>query len=413
MRIERGIKVELDPTQDQMILFAMGVGTARFAYNWGLEYAEKVYAETKKHTRAYKLSKALNAVKLAQYPWMYEVSKCIPHNALLELEDAFANFFKKQNNRPTWKKRGKCKDSFTIDSDRVKFKGNCVHVASVGWVRFKEIPEITGKIVSMTISRDVDRWFASFNTKEEVPDPIQPEGAPVGIDLGVTTLITVSDGENKSEYRYPYKRDTVNIPLKRAQRRMSRKKKGSKNRNKQRIKVAKIYRRLRNKRKDYIHKTTTELARTKSIIVMENLNVKGLLKNHCVAKAIQEAALGEVRRQLVYKTRWYGSSLIFVGVFYPSSKTCSNCGYVYKDLKLGTRTWTCPECHTEHERDFCAATNILNEGLRLIKENTVSSTEINACGDRSSIDLATDQFSPSKKQEKGMDLSSVSTEGTS
>jgi putative transposase len=196
-----------------------------------------------------------------------------------------------------------------------------------------------------------------------------------------------SDGESVQTFKLPYDLKTEEVRIKKEQRKLSRKQKGSNNRKKQAIKVARAHRKLRNKRKDAIHKATTILAKTKSVIVMEDLNAKGMVKNHCIARVVSNAALGEIKRQLEYKTKWYGSELIFVSRWFPSSKKCNKCGYIKKDLVLDDRDWTCPECGEVHERDENAALNILVEGL-----NTVSHTGINACGDRSSfVDSSTSQ----------------------
>ena len=395
MKIKRAHKVELKPNKAQICHFVKACGIARKAYNYGIDLHEKHYKETGKHITSYSMHKVLCAEKEKNFPYMYEVSKCAPQNALHAVETAFIRFFKKQSGYPKFKKKGKSKDSFTLDNsaftEQRSIKGNHVVIPNLGPVRVKEQLKIEGKILSATVSREADRWFISVLQEVELDlkEEDKPKGKPIGIDLGIKTLITTSDGEEKQEFVLPYDLKKEEKKIKRAQKKLSRKKKGSKNRKKQIVKVARVHRKLRNKRIDFIHKTTYRLAKTKSIIVMEDLNVKGMVKNHCLAKAISNAAFGEIKRQLQYKTIWYGSELIMVSRWFPSSKTCSKCGYVKKDLSLSERTWICPDCHTEHERDFNAATNILVEGLA---KNTVSHTGINACGDGSSfVDSSTNQ----------------------
>lgn len=394
MKIKRAHKVELKPNKAQICHFVKACGIARKAYNYGIDLHEKHYKETGKHLSAISMHKQLCAEKKKNFPYMYEVSKCAPQSALYNVETAFVKFFKKQADYPKFKKKGKSKDSFTLDNtvfSESKIKGNHVEIAKLGPVRVKEQLKIEGRILSATVSREADRWFISVlqEVELELKEEDKPKGKPVGIDLGIKTLITTSDGEEKQEFVLPYDLKKEEKKIKRAQKKLSRKQKGSKNRKKQVIKVARAHRKLRNKRLDFIHKTTYRLATTKSIIVMEDLNVKGMVKNHCLAKAISNAAFGEIKRQLEYKTTWYGSELIMVSRWFPSSKMCSNCGFVKKDLSLSERTWICPECGTEHERDFNAATNILVAGL---SKNTVSHTGINACGDGSSfVDSSTSQ----------------------
>jgi len=384
MKITRAQKVELDPNKAHRIYFHKAFGIARYAYNYALKLHEEQYKATGKNMSASDMNKKLCSEKKTLCSWMYEVTKCAPQAVINHLEEAYTKFFKKQAQHPVFKKKGKARDSFIIDNSALKaraVKGRHVIIPKLGPVRLKQEVELEGKFLFTTISREADRYFISFvqEVEIEVKEEDKPTGKPVGIDLGIKTLITTSDGEIKEEFDFPFDYKAEEAKVKKAQKRLSRKQKGSKNRAKQRIKVARAHRKLRNKRQDFIHKTTYRLAKTKSVIVMEDLSAKGMVKNHNLAKAISNAAFGEIKRQLEYKTIWYGSKLLLVSRWFPSNKTCSKCGYVHKDLKLGDRSWTCPICGTVHERDFNAATNILVEGL-----NTVSHTGIYACGDGSS-----------------------------
>jgi putative transposase len=407
MEIIKAYQFELDPTEAQKHHFAQCCGTARFFYNWGLQQRNELYQVEGKSTSAMAQHKGLCAIKKDQFPWVYQVSKCIPQSALFNLEDAFTKFFKKEAKYPKFKKKGKCRDSFTVDNTVFSLKGRHLKVPKLGQVRVKEIREIEGHSLSLTISREADRWFASITSRLEIEKPMAPTELPVGIDLGLKTLVTVSDGTNKVEYRAP---DTTKITkrIKRAQRRLSRRQKGSHNRQKQQLRLARLYRRQKNIRNDFLHKTTTSLARTKSMIVIEDLNAKGMVKNHCLAQAISNAAFGEFKRQLEYKTVWYGSKLVKVSRWFPSSKTCSVCGYVNQDLTLSDRSWICPQCGTHHERDFNAATNILLEGIKI---NTESSSGIYACGDGSSASDREIRNTARRRNKKKTNTDEISDQG--
>lgn len=405
MEIIKAYRFELDPTETQCRHFVQCCGTARFFYNWGLQKRNELYQTEGKSATATIQLKELCAIKKDQFPWVYRVSKCVPQSALFNLEDAFTRFFKKAAAYPKFKKKGKCRDSFTIDNTQFSLKGKHLKVPKLGQVRVKEIREVEGHILSLTISREADRWYASITARLEIETPKPSQGTPVGVDLGIKTLVTASDGETKIEYHAP---DTTKITkrIRRAQRRLSRKQKGSNNRKKQQIRFARLHRKQKDIRNDFIHKVTWSLARTKSMIVIEDLNVKGMVKNHCLAQAISNAAFGEFKRQLEYKTVWYGSKLIKVSRWFPSSKTCSVCGYIKEDLTLNVREWICPQCGTHHERDFNAATNILLEGIKI---NTESSSGIYACGDGSSAE-GRNTVSKARRRNKKKSKSDISAE---
>ena len=358
MNIHKSYKIELKPNKTQEVLLNRSCGVARFAYNWGLAQRIKQYEETKKPTTAITQHKELCAVKKEQFPWMYEVSKSAPQEALRNLDTAFKNFFRnlKQGKKPgfpRFKKKG-IKDSFSFDEKAYCIEG-CAHLPKIGKVKCKETREIPGKILSSTVSRDVDKWFVSFTTEQEIQDPKIQNGQIVGIDLGLTTFATLSDGtkiENpKVLRRYLNKIKTL-------QRRLAKKQKSSKNRAKARVKLAKAYRKVRYVRADFIHKVTTTLAKTKQEIVVESLKVKNMMRNHKLAQAISDVSWAEFVRQLEYKTKWYGSLLTKVDTFFPSSKTCSRCAFKVDKLPLSVRGWTCPKCSARHDRDVNAAINL-------------------------------------------------------
>ena len=358
MLIHKAYKIELKPNKTQIVLLNKSCGTARFAYNWGLAQRVKLYETEKKSTSAIAQHKELCAIKKDQFPWMYEISKSVPQEALRNLDKAFQNFFRnikqgKKNGFPKFKKKG-YNESFSFD-EKAYWQEGYAHLPKIGKVKLKETRELQGRIISATVSKDVDRWFVSFCTEQDIPEPKIQNGQIIGIDLGLTHFVTLSDG-TKVENPKVLKRYLQKIA--KLQRRLSKKQKCSQNRQKARIKLAKVYRRVRNIRQDFLHKLSTSLARTKQEIIVETLKVSNMLKNKSLALGISDASWSEFVRQLEYKTKWYGSSLTKVDTFYPSSKLCSSCGYKLDKLSLSDRSWRCPVCGVLHDRDINAALNL-------------------------------------------------------
>lgn len=358
MLINRAYRYELDPNVQQRILLAKHAGAARFAYNWGLARRIALYDESKQSTNAIAQHKELNALKKTDFPWMYEVSKCAPQEALRNLDRAFQNFFRgiKEGRKvgfPKFKKKGS-NDSFRLSMD-ISVREQHVRLPRLGFVRIKETPSVEGRILSATVRREADRWFVSISVELEVADPKPVEGPTVDIDLGLTTFAKLSDGE---EIHAPKPLAQMLRKLKRLSRSLSRKQKGSRNHKKAQMRLARLHRKIRNIRQDFLHKLTTELAKTKSVIVLEDLNVKSMMRNHSLARHISDAAWSEMKRQLGYKTVWYGSRLVLADRWYPSSKLCNACGHKMDKMPLSVREWTCPECGVVHDRDENAAKNL-------------------------------------------------------
>ncbi|ABZ85562.1 transposase, is605 family, orfb [Heliomicrobium modesticaldum Ice1] len=360
MKINRAYRYELKPNVAQRILLAQHAGTARFAYNWGLARRITLYEAEKKSTNAIAQHRELNQLKQTEFPWMYEVSKCAPQEALRDLDKAFKNFFRglklgQKVGFPRFKKKGQ-DDSFRL-TGAIKVNGKAVQLPRLGVIRLKEEPWIRGRILSATVSREADRWFVSLACEVEIPDPAPVLGPIVGIDVGLNHFAVLSDG---TKVEAPKPLDKFLKRLRRLSKKHSRKQKGSTNRKKSALALARLHRRIRNIRQDFLHKLTTNLAKTKSEIVMEDLNVRGMMRNGSLARHIADVGWGEFRRQLGYKTAWYGSKLTLVHRFYPSSKTCSACGYVREELPLSVREWDCPSCGVHHDRDHNAAKNLKN-----------------------------------------------------
>ena len=364
----RGYKTEVDLTNEQRTLLLKHAGCARFAYNWGLARKMAAYKDGKKTPTAMDLHRELNTLKQTEYPWMYEVSKCAPQEALRNLDKAYANFFhkaklKKQGKYkgklgfPKCKKKSKAIGSFRLTGS-IKVFSRAVQLPRIGTVRLHEQDYIpTGaKVLSATVSEQAGRWFVSIQVEEEQEKPGPAAMSPIGVDLGIKTLATLSDGttfENPRALKHAQKK------LRRLEKQKSRRKKGSKNRAKTRQIIAKVHARIAHIRKDAAHKLTSYLVKNHALVAIEDLHVAGMLKNHCLAQAVSDSNFGEIRRQLEYKAAWYGTHLAVIDRFYPSSKTCSACGYVKPLLGLGERTFICEECGNVLDRDVNAAINIV------------------------------------------------------
>jgi len=382
--IHRAYRYELDPNNQQRTGLLRHAGTARFAYNWGLEQRNRRYRERQEDARftsAIEQHRELNKLKRTEFPWMYAVSKCAPQEALRDLHQSFKNFYRglknggKKAGFPRFKKKG-IHDRFRL-TGTTKFIGRTIQLPRLGRIRLKEKRERyhTGRILSATVSRRADRWFVSVAVEEEIIVPLN-EGSAIGIDFGIRSLAVTSDGDT---FPNPRALNSRLRKLRRLSRQLSRKKKGSKNRGKARLRLARLYLRIHDIRQDTLHKLTTHLAKNHSQIVIEDLSVSGMMKNKKIARAVADVGFYEFRRQLEYKCAWYGSELVVAPRFYPSSKRCSRCGHIKEDLTLSERTYICEDCGLVIDRDQNAANNLL----------AVSCTEsLNACGEEVRPQLA-------------------------
>jgi putative transposase len=379
MKIQKAYKVELKPNNKQRTLFEKSCGVARFAYNWGLWQRIDLYEKEKKHLTFITQNNSLNEIKKEQFPWMLDVSKWAPSSSLRNLDRAFKSFFKGLNKNkkvgfPKFKSKRDTNQSFSF-YNRLSITCSTIMIAKVGRVRLKEkgyIPTEGVKFNSVTISKQADCWFASVQVEQEINDPKPTFNEVIGIDLGIKTLATCS---NSQIFENPKNLKKSQRRLKRTQRSVARKIKGSINRLKAIKKLQKIHFKISNQRKDVLHKMTTTLVKTKPrYLVIEDLNVDGMMKNHKLSGALSDVAFGEIRRQLIYKTSWYGGEIILADRFFPSSKTCSNCGNV-KEMPLNIRIYECPICGMIKDRDANASDNLDNLG-----RSTLSSRGIEACG---------------------------------
>lgn len=362
----RAHKIRINPTPEQEQYLCQACGVARFCYNWGLESWRKQYEAGEKPS-AYALKKQLNAVKRQEFPWMYDVSKCAVDTGFRNLNAAFKNFFRRCKNGdakkgyPNFKSKRRSKQSFRMDGGRVKLDGYWIKLERLDEpINIAEVLRLDGKITSVTISKNGEYWYAAINVEVEPPRHEHSQES-VGIDLGIKTLAVLSDGtqfENQKPLRSELRK------LKRLNRELSRRQKGSGRWQRTKKKLARLHRRIADRRLDYQHKMTTQIARKYQVVGVEDLNVAGMLRNHCLALSIADAGFGEVRRQLNYKAAWYGGDLVTIGRFFPSSRLCPVCGCINSELKLSDRTWICV-CGAVHDRDRNAACNIETEALRI------------------------------------------------
>lgn len=365
-------KIELNPTKEQITQFEKACGCARFAYNWALNKWNEQYKVWKGNNTLPKpnanlIKKEFNSIKEKEFPWIYESPKDANQRSFFNLNKAFQKFFKKTAKYPTFKKKFK-KDSFYISNDKFSINEFEVQLPLIGKVDLKEKFRFKGKIQSATISRNSNKWFISLNVEiENYSKEKSIKNEIIGIDLGLKNFATCSDN---TSYQAPKPLKHYSKKLKRAQIKLSKKQKGSNNRNKQRLKVAKIHYKIKCIRNDFLHKLSTKICSENQTIVLENLKVSNMLKNHKLAKSISDASWSEFKRQIEYKSQIYQNKIVIVGTFEPTSKVCSNCGCKKQDLKLHDRIFKCDDCGFQIDRDLNASLNLYTLGLR----------EIDACG---------------------------------
>lgn len=372
----KAIKIRIYPNSVQKDFISKQLGCCRLIYNKLLDYKKTQYKEYKQNTSLSQLGKYLtNLKKQDEYLFLNDVYAMCLAQTMQDLLKAYDNFFKLHKGYPKFKSKKDTKQScrFTnlIFRGKKKINGNRITL-------IKQLTNILFKcsrkeeiylnhnekyIHSVTLTKtSTNKYYLSILIDYNI---IQKEklDTVIGLDLGIKDFI-VDSNRNRYENRHFYKNQEKK--LKKLQQQLSKKQKGSNNRNKLKIKLAKVHEKISNQRNTYLHQITSKLVNENQIICIEDLNVKGMMSNHKLAKSIQELSLYEFRRQLEYKCRWYGRQLIIIDRFYPSSKTCHNCGYIYKDLKLSNREWICPHCGKEIDRDYNASLNILDNGLKQI-----------------------------------------------
>jgi putative transposase len=384
MLVRQAFRYELAPTAAQSLALANHAGAARWAWNWGLSVRRKAWLRRRQTLTAMELHRLLNRLKRTpRYGWLYQVSKCAPQEALRDLDRAYANYWRGRKagrgvGLPRFKKRGRCPDRFRL-TGAIRVEDGAVVLPRIGRMATKEpTGKFCGRVLSVTCRREADRWYCALTVEVERPDPVAVDGPVVGVDRGITRFAVCSDGNTIDS---PRALERGLRRLRRRARAVSRKQKGSRNRARAVLALARAHRRIRNQRLDGLHKATTALAKAKSVIVVEDLHVAGMVRNRRLARAIADQGWAEFHRQLAYKTTWYGSRLLVAPRFYPSSKTCSGCGLVKADLPLGVRVFICPGCGLVLDRDVNAARNLARLAETAAGFVAASSVETqNACG---------------------------------
>ncbi|HWS84461.1 MAG TPA: RNA-guided endonuclease TnpB family protein, partial [Ktedonobacteraceae bacterium] len=346
---------------EQRRILAQTFGCCRFVYNWGLHIRKAAYSELGCKLNYNALSAMLPGLK-KEYPWLGDVSSVPIQQSLRHLDKAYKNFFEGRSKYPTFKKK-LGNQSATYVSNAFTWDGQTLTLAKMDEplaITFHRDLPCGVKPSSVTVSKDcANRYFVSMLVEEDIK-PLPVVNAQVGLDLGIKSMVILSTGEAVGNPKF-YAKDEKRLA--KAQRRHAKKKKGCKNREKARRKVARVHAHIQDRRRDYQHKLSTRIINENQVICVESLAVKNMVKNHCLAKAISDVGWGEFVRQLDYKSQWYGRTLIKIDRWYPSSKTCHDCKHVVQDLPLDVREWVCTECGVCHDRDINAARNILAEGL--------------------------------------------------
>lgn len=380
----RAYKYRLFPNEEQKVLIAKHLGSCRFIYNYALDKKVRAYQTDKTNLSRFDIQADLpNMKKSEEYCWLKEVNSLSLQASLANLDSAYTKFFREHKGFPRFKSKKDSKQSFSIPQNtRVDFENGRIFIPKFkSGIKAKFHRTFDGIVKSSTISRTATgKYFISILVEVNEPDvPMKPicENKAVGIDLGIKTFAVLSDG---TEIPNPKHLKQSLDKVKKLQRSLSHKNKGSKNRDKARRKLALAHEQVTNRRNDFLHKVTSYLVNNYDTICLEDLNVKGMVKNHHLAQALEDIAIGTFNTLLEYKAKERGVNILRIGRFAPSSKMCT-CGYINHNLTLAMREWVCPECGKVHDRDFLAANNIKRFAFRNI--NTVGTTEIYACGDMS------------------------------
>ena len=371
--INKTYRFRIYPNASQVELLAKHFGCTRFVYNYFLNQRQEQYKEKGESDNYYAQAKVLTELKKQEETaWLKEVNSQTLQFALRNLETAYTNFFQKRAKFPNYHSK-KGKNTFTVPQFATIENGKLWLPKFKSGISIRLHREIKGKLGKVSLTKTpTGKYFVSVFTTEEYNTPIEHTGKSIGVDLGLKDLLITSDGEVFKNNRYTKRYERK---LAKAQKHLSRKKKGSSEYENQRLKVARLHEKISNSRADYLHKCSISLVRRYDTICIEDLNVKGMERNHHLAKSVTDASWGSFVSMLTYKAQWNNKKVVKINRYFPSSQTCNVCGYVNKETKdLSVREWECPICHTHHNRDVNAAINILRFGLNSISAGTVDYT---------------------------------------
>lgn len=361
MTVTKTFKYRCYPTPEQQVLLAKHFGAKRFVYNYFLNERKSLYIKNKTTLNYYDNAKSLTALKQSECEWMKEINSQSLQAALRDLDVAYNKFFRKEARFPRFKSK-RNKQSFRVPQF-VKYESGCLTIPKFKQpIKVKEDRPLTGKILFATLIRKPSgKYFVSITVETE-HTPYAPIDKEVGVDLGIKDLAICSDGTKHPNIKTTYKHQRK---LTYEQRQLSKKVKGSNNRWRQRVRVARVHEKISNIRHNHLHQISSRIVRENQTICCESLAVVNMMKNHCLAKSIADVSWGELLRQLQYKSEWNGRTFVQIDRFFPSSKTCNRCKYIKDDLTLDDREWACPSCGSKLDRDLNAAENILEQGLKI------------------------------------------------